>query len=80
MPWEFVGKLTNYTKVRVIHRLYTTPHKTILGFADIPFYYINPWYGGKRNHREKNSYITVEKSPVLFIYQNVIINSLQCYI
>ena len=25
----------NYTKVRVIHRLYTTLHKTILGFADI---------------------------------------------
>jgi asparagine N-glycosylation enzyme membrane subunit Stt3 len=35
MPWEFVGKSTNYTKVRVIHRLYTTLHKTILGFADI---------------------------------------------
>ena len=25
----------NYTKVRAIHRLYTTLHKTILGFADI---------------------------------------------
>ena len=25
----------NYTKVRVIHRPYTTLHKTILGFADI---------------------------------------------
>jgi hypothetical protein len=24
MPREFVGKSTNYTKVRVIHRLYTT--------------------------------------------------------
>jgi hypothetical protein len=35
MPWEFVGKSTNYTKVRVIHHLYTTLHKTILGFADI---------------------------------------------
>ena len=35
MPWEFVGKSTNYTKVRAIHRLYTTLHKTILGFADI---------------------------------------------
>ena len=35
MPWEFVGKSTNYTKVCVIHRLYTTLHKTILGFADI---------------------------------------------
>ena len=33
--WEFVGKSTNYTKVRVIHRLYTTLHITILGFADI---------------------------------------------
>jgi hypothetical protein len=28
-------KTTNYTKVHVIHRLYTTLHKTILGFADI---------------------------------------------
>jgi len=35
MPWEFVGKSTNYTKVGVIHRIYTTLHKTILGFADI---------------------------------------------
>jgi hypothetical protein len=35
MPWEFVGKSTNYTKVRAIHCLYTTLHKTILGFADI---------------------------------------------
>ena len=35
MPWEFVGKSTNNTKVRVIHRLYTTLHKAILGFADI---------------------------------------------
>ena len=35
MPWEFVGKSTNCTKVRVIHRLYTTLHNTILGFADI---------------------------------------------
>jgi hypothetical protein len=35
MPWEFVGKSTNYTKVRVIHRLYTTLDKTIIGFADI---------------------------------------------
>ena len=35
MPWEFVGKSTNYTKVRSIHRLYTTLHKTILRFADI---------------------------------------------
>jgi hypothetical protein len=35
MHWEFVGKSTNYTKVRAIHRLYTTLHKTILGFADI---------------------------------------------
>jgi hypothetical protein len=32
MPWEFVGKSTNYTKVRVMHRLYTTLHKTILKF------------------------------------------------
>jgi hypothetical protein len=32
---EFVGKSTNYTKVRVIHCLSTTLHKTILGFADI---------------------------------------------
>jgi hypothetical protein len=32
---NFVGKSTNYTKVRVIHHLYTTLHKTILGFADI---------------------------------------------
>ena len=35
MPWEFVGKSTNYTKVCFMHRLYTTLHKTILGFADI---------------------------------------------
>jgi hypothetical protein len=35
MPWEFVGKSTNYTKVCAIHRLYTTLHKIILGFADI---------------------------------------------
>jgi hypothetical protein len=35
MPWEFVGKSTNYTKVRAMHRLYTKLHKTILGFADI---------------------------------------------
>ena len=35
MPWEIVGKSTNYTKVRVIHRQYTTLHKAILGFADI---------------------------------------------
>jgi hypothetical protein len=28
-------KTTNYTKVHVIHRLYTTLYKTILGFADI---------------------------------------------
>jgi hypothetical protein len=26
---------TNYTKVRAMHRLYTTLHKTILGFADV---------------------------------------------
>ena len=35
MPWEFIGKSTNYTKVCVIHRLYTILHKTFLGFADI---------------------------------------------
>jgi hypothetical protein len=35
MPREFVGKSTNYTKVCAIHCLYTTLHKTILGFADI---------------------------------------------
>jgi hypothetical protein len=35
MPWEIVGKSTNYTKVRVIHCQYTTLHKAILGFADI---------------------------------------------
>jgi hypothetical protein len=35
MPWEFLGKSTNYHKVRSIHRLYTTLHKTILGFADV---------------------------------------------
>jgi hypothetical protein len=35
MPWDFLGKSTNYTKVRAMHRLYTTLHKTILGFADI---------------------------------------------
>jgi hypothetical protein len=34
MPWEFVRKSTNYTKVRSMHRLYTTLHKTILGFGD----------------------------------------------
>ena len=33
MPSEFVGKSTNYTKVCAIHCLYTTLHKTILGFA-----------------------------------------------
>ena len=35
MPWEFVGKSTNYTKVRSIQNLYTTLHKTILVFANI---------------------------------------------
>ena len=35
MPCDFVGKSTNYTKVRAMHRLYTTLHKTILGFTDI---------------------------------------------
>ena len=35
MPWEFVGKSTNYTKVHSMHRLYTTLHKIIHGFADI---------------------------------------------
>ena len=35
MPGELVGKSTNYTKVCAIHCLYTTLHKTILGFADI---------------------------------------------
>ena len=35
MPRDFVGKSTNYTKVHSMHRLYTTLHKTILGFADI---------------------------------------------
>jgi hypothetical protein len=30
-----IGRSTNCTKVRAIHRLYTTLHKTILGFADI---------------------------------------------
>ena len=35
MPWEFVGRSTNYTKVRSMHRLCTTLHKAILGFADI---------------------------------------------
>jgi hypothetical protein len=28
MPWEFVGKSTNYTKVCVIHRLYTMYYTT----------------------------------------------------
>ena len=35
MPLEFIGKSTSYTKVRAMHRLYTTLHKTILGFSDI---------------------------------------------
>ena len=35
MAWELVGKSINYTKVRVIHRLCTTLHKTIHGFVDI---------------------------------------------
>ena len=30
-----INQLVNYTKICVIHRLYTTLHKTILGFADI---------------------------------------------
>ena len=34
MPSKFIGKSTNYTKVCAIHHLYTTLHKTILGFAD----------------------------------------------
>ena len=38
MPWEFVGKWTNYTKVCAIHRLYTTLHTKILGFADILYH------------------------------------------
>ena len=35
MPGDFLGKSTNYTKIRAMHRLYTTLHKAILGFADI---------------------------------------------
>ena len=45
MPGEFVGKSTNYTKVHVIHCLYTTPHKTILGFDDkgsMEFFFVSP--------------------------------------
>jgi hypothetical protein len=30
-----LGKSINYTKVRVIHHLYTTLHKTIFEFVDI---------------------------------------------
>ena len=37
MHWEMPYKSTNYTKVCAIHHIhvYTTLHKTILGFADI---------------------------------------------
>ena len=62
MPWEFIGRSTNYTKVRVIHCLYTTLHKTILGFADI---------GSMEKFFKKNSvsppiHIKIKKSIVEF--------------
>ena len=42
MPWEFVGRSTNYPKVRSIHRLYTTLYKKYLDSMEKFLFCITP--------------------------------------